>query len=65
MKITILIASLLAIWIAFIALQIMNTLPKPHPPAVVIPYCVSETLRFRDGGSVYVPCSDVDRYEYT
>lgn len=38
---------------------------KPPPPIVhVVPYCVSETLRFKDGGAVYVPCSEVDRYEY-
>lgn len=65
MKITLLIAGILAIWIGLVSLQIISSLPKPRSPAVVIPYCVSETLRFRDGGSVYVPCAEVDRYEYT
>jgi len=64
MKIALLVAGVIAIWIGFISLQILNTLPRPRAPAVVVPYCVSETLRFSNGGSVYVPCSEVDRYEY-
>lgn len=65
MKIALLIAAIIAIWIGIISLQILNTLPQPRPPQVVIPYCVSETLRFTDGGAVYLPCTEVDRYEYT
>ncbi|EKS37745.1 hypothetical protein HMPREF9696_01695 [Afipia clevelandensis ATCC 49720] len=65
MKVALLIAGVIVIWIGFVCLQILNTLPKPRAPAVVVPYCVSETLRFRDGGAVYQPCTDVDRYEYT
>ncbi len=64
MKIAFLIAGILAIWIGLLSLQIFNSLPRPRPSAVVVPYCVSETLRFRDGGAVYLPCSEVDRYEY-
>lgn len=63
MKTALLIAGVIVIWIGFVCLQIVNTLPKSRPPAVVVPYCASETLRFRDGGAVYVPCSEVDRYE--
>ena len=65
MKIALLIAAIIAIWIVFISLQIVNSLPRPRPAAVVVPYCISETLRFADGGEVYVPCAEVDRYEYT
>lgn len=38
---------------------------RTYAEPVVVPYCVSNTLRFRDGGAVYLPCFDVDRYEYT
>jgi len=54
----------------FIALLILIGLAqwyfrKPPPPVVhIVPYCPSETLRFQDGGAVYLPCSEVDRYEY-
>lgn len=54
----------------FIALLILIGLAqwyfrKPPPPVVhIVPYCVSQTQRFMGGGAVYLPCSEVDRYEY-
>lgn len=58
MKIALLIAGIVAIWIAFISFQILNTLPKPRSPAVVTPHCFDLNLR------MFPPCTDVDRYEY-
>jgi len=38
---------------------------RTYAEPVVVPYCVSNTLRFQGGSAVYLPCSEVDRYEYT
>lgn len=53
----------------FIALLILIGLAqwyfrKPAPPVVhIVPYCASNSLKFRGGGAVFLPCSEVDRYE--